>query len=204
MGGKKSVNFNTFIFLPVVFVFLVSCSQRSLSIFFDLPPEKANASAKRIQNQRQTQAQEKAQLIPAEGTKKKKEVDRPEIESTMVWVKALNHLPKINGQPDWMEALRTGVVAPRASIDGDGKPDAQVFKFDFYLPGPSDQFDAFFPHSAHTEWLGCDSCHPTIFRTRGTKVTMADLYAGKYCAVCHGPVAFGLSECARCHTGMGK
>jgi c(7)-type cytochrome triheme protein len=60
------------------------------------------------------------------------------------------------------------------------------------------------PRTANTEWLACDSCHPKIFRTRGTKITMADLQGGKYCGVCHGRVAFGLDQCARCHVAMAQ
>lgn len=199
MGRRNIVKFSTLALLPVAAVFLISCSQRTLSVFFDLPPEKPASAAKPTP----AKAQAKSHAEQAQ-TEEMRAAERPEIESTLVWDQAVKQLPQFNSKPDWVQALQTGIVKPRASIEDNKNPDALVFKYDFYYPGPSAQYDAFFPHSSHTEWLGCDSCHPKIFRTRGVKVTMSDLYAGKYCAVCHGSVAFGLTECTRCHTAMGK
>ncbi len=53
--------------------------------------------------------------------------------------------------------------------------------------------------------LSCSDCHnPVVFpkMKQGTvKITMNDLYAGKYCGKCHnGEKAFMIKEhCARCH-----
>jgi c(7)-type cytochrome triheme protein len=53
--------------------------------------------------------------------------------------------------------------------------------------------------------LTCSYCHnPAVFpkMKQGTiKITMNDLYAGKYCGKCHdGKKAFWIKEnCARCH-----
>lgn len=53
--------------------------------------------------------------------------------------------------------------------------------------------------------LTCSDCHnPAVFpkMKQGTvKITMNDLYAGKYCGKCHdGKKAFQIKEnCARCH-----
>ena len=113
-------------------------------------------------------------------------------------------LPKNKlGQHDWMEAVRQSVIKPKSAIGGPRTPNF-VFKFDFYLPGPTPMFDALFPHSSHTQWLDCSSCHPKIFRYRGTKITMQDIRERKYCGVCHGPVAFpaDADNCGRCHTAM--
>jgi c(7)-type cytochrome triheme protein len=56
-----------------------------------------------------------------------------------------------------------------------------------------------------TAGLTCSDCHnPEIFpkMKQGTvKITMSDLYAGKYCGKCHdGKKAFLIKEnCTRCH-----
>jgi c(7)-type cytochrome triheme protein len=76
------------------------------------------------------------------------------------------------------------------------------FRYDFRLQGPSEVFDAFFPHSAHVEWLACETCHPRIFPYRGEAITMESVNNGETCGVCHGPVAFPPAACFRCHTGM--
>ena len=94
--------------------------------------------------------------------------DRPPIEKAASWPEAKKFLPKdAMGKADWMQALRQGVVRPRNAIPGTEKrDDALLFGFDFFLPGPDKMFDAYFPHSSHTEWLACDSCHPRIFPKR--------------------------------------
>jgi c(7)-type cytochrome triheme protein len=58
-----------------------------------------------------------------------------------------------------------------------------------------------FSHRTH-RWVECPSCHSNLFDTTGgaAKMTAADLYGGKYCAVCHGKVAYDLiTRCERCH-----
>jgi len=63
-----------------------------------------------------------------------------------------------------------------------------------------------FPHAPHTRWVPCESCHDQLFPMSAgqTKLTMADLAAGKYCGVCHGTgkAAFDLTQCARCHAKL--
>ncbi len=72
-----------------------------------------------------------------------------------------------------------------------------------HLPGPDTTFDARFPHSTHTEWLACATCHPRIFPYRNTPVTMGDVFTGRFCGECHGKVSFPVaSGCERCHTRL--
>ncbi|UCF19039.1 MAG: hypothetical protein JSU87_14075 [Gemmatimonadota bacterium] len=93
-----------------------------------------------------------------------------------------------SGGIDWVAALRRGVIG--------GRPAGPRFGFDFYFG----EMEAYFPHSSHTEWLGCESCHPAIYRTRGSsKTSMAEIQAGESCGVCHGKVSFGTEVCERCH-----
>ena len=52
--------------------------------------------------------------------------------------------------------------------------------------------------------LKCNDCHTKIFpMKKGTKITMADMNAGKNCGTCHnGEKAFKSSDaasCAKCH-----
>jgi c(7)-type cytochrome triheme protein len=59
-----------------------------------------------------------------------------------------------------------------------------------------------FPHAPHTRWLPCEICHTRLFPMAGgqTTIAMADISKGKYCGTCHGTIAFGTTDCARCHT----
>lgn len=51
----------------------------------------------------------------------------------------------------------------------------------------------------------CNNCHPSIFQMKkgSTKITMADINAGKFCGACHnGTKAFKAGDaanCAKCH-----
>ena len=59
-----------------------------------------------------------------------------------------------------------------------------------------------FPHSAHIEMFGCDSCHPDLFKAaRGAnKSTMEEMENGSSCGACHdGSGAFSIDECESCH-----
>jgi c(7)-type cytochrome triheme protein len=51
--------------------------------------------------------------------------------------------------------------------------------------------------------MKCNECHSKIFRMKkgSTKMKMADIYAGKFCGVCHnGQRAFKpAGNCAKCH-----
>jgi c(7)-type cytochrome triheme protein len=130
----------------------------------------------------------------------------PETEKTLDPDSVLKLLPRDHaGNVDWMEAQRAEVIRPRDGVDGPRtrRRDAFEFKFDFYLAGANEMFDAYFPHSAHTELMDCSQCHPRIFKTRGVEITMADVLQGRYCGECHGKVAFNpATACERCHTGM--
>lgn len=59
-----------------------------------------------------------------------------------------------------------------------------------------------FSHKKHAVWNGCELCHPDIYAVKAgaTKYTMQDVFAGKYCGLCHGSVAFPAIDCQRCHT----
>ncbi|HET6513816.1 MAG TPA: cytochrome c3 family protein [Thermodesulfovibrionales bacterium] len=65
----------------------------------------------------------------------------------------------------------------------------------------SSGFPVKFNHEFHTK-LGCKECHLGIFLMKrgSTRITMDDIYQGKYCGECHnGKRAFPPTECSRCH-----
>lgn len=188
--------------------FAVSCSDETLSLFFDITPptqqEKAAEAAAK-------EAEARAVAVKAGEPVVEEESERPEIEAILDWEQASELLPKDDmDEVDWMAALRQGIIKPRAQITGQGDPKANLFKFDFYFAGPDPESDAWFPHSAHTEWLTCESCHPAIFPYRELGmdpsgkygIVMDQVFEGEYCGKCHGTVAFVLDSCNRCHTKM--
>jgi c(7)-type cytochrome triheme protein len=62
--------------------------------------------------------------------------------------------------------------------------------------------DVVYPHKQHTEWLDCSNCHPAIFvpQKGANSISMASILLGEKCGVCHGKVAFPVSECRLCHS----
>ena len=105
---------------------------------------------------------------------------------------------------DWVKALREGKIKPKAKRDGSGEMividmdiDIPVTKF---KPAPP---NVVYPHKAHTEWLDCTNCHTEIFNMKkggNPDMSMRKIISGQYCGVCHGKVAFPLTDCFRCHS----
>jgi len=105
---------------------------------------------------------------------------------------------------DWMKAEDEGRVKLK-----DYLPGISIKKKK--LSNPKDQSlesqneampNIIFSHKKHAVWNGCEVCHPDIFSVkRGESVySMADIFDGRYCGVCHGRVAFPNQDCQRCHT----
>ncbi len=194
---------------------LSSCSDRALEIFFDIPPPtaeekaaeaKAQAEAQKAEIQKSQAAVEAPAKTPEAAAIAKAQKEPPEIEKIFDWKKARAMLPKDakgrKGKVNWTQAVREGIIRPRESIDGSPRPPGYVFRYDFFIPSEEKGFEAYFPHSTHTEWLACESCHPRIFPTRDITYTKRDLKKGKYCGVCHAKkngTAFWLRSCDRCH-----
>ena len=110
------------------------------------------------------------------------------------------------GFVDWGKAITDGIIAPRESING--KPpirseDAQAFSGDILIKSRMKFMpDVIFPHSAHTEWLKCSTCHPGIFKKKAgaTPITMSGIWKGQFCGRCHDKVAFPTRNCFKCHS----
>ncbi|WP_199229726.1 c(7)-type cytochrome triheme domain-containing protein, partial [Azospirillum sp. TSO22-1] len=116
---------------------------------------------------------------------------------------AFGELPKGNSgnKIDWVKALRSGAVFPRVDKEGTKTP-KQTMDLDIIREVKGSMPDVVYPHLAHTEWLDCAQCHPKIFvpKKGGNPISMAAILMGQYCGVCHGKVAFPVSECSKCHS----
>ena len=118
-------------------------------------------------------------------------------------------LPKrADNSIDWTAGINSKVIALRAGIDPRETQQA-VLDLDVELTTSSTPlYAAVFPHNAHTQWLSCSNCHPSIYplKQQGEPevVTMAKINAGESCGVCHGTVAFPVTACVRCHPAAGE
>lgn len=102
---------------------------------------------------------------------------------------------------DWVKALATQAINPRFDrIDPDKKP--FVLDLNIVREVKGSMPNVVYPHKQHTEWLDCSNCHPAIFTPKkgANQISMASIIMGQQCGVCHGKVAFPISECRRCHS----
>lgn len=103
-------------------------------------------------------------------------------------------------QVRWVQALEKGEIRPREKLF----PQTEVRKLDqdIILDAKGGMPAVRFPHRQHTEWLDCVNCHEGIFKTQigASKISMFKILQGEQCGVCHGAVAFPLTECTRCHS----
>lgn len=115
---------------------------------------------------------------------------------------ALSRLPgdAAGNKVDWIRALRNGYIRPRSELKQNAP--VRILETDILLNKTGSIPRVRFPHKAHTEWLDCGNCHDHIFKSKAgaTPITMGKILEGEYCGVCHGAVAFPLTECNRCHS----
>ncbi len=102
---------------------------------------------------------------------------------------------------DWVGALGKKQIQPRWDAR-DPKADATVMDLNIIREVKGSMPDVVFPHKQHTEWLDCSNCHPAIFvpQKGANQISMAAIMLGQKCGVCHGKVAFPVSECRLCHS----
>ena len=101
----------------------------------------------------------------------------------------------------WVKALEQGLITPRASILPG--TEVKVLDQDVILPRTGEMPMVRFPHKQHTEWLDCSNCHEKLFKSKAgatKELNMFQILQGEYCGLCHGAVAFPLTECRRCHS----
>jgi c(7)-type cytochrome triheme protein len=102
---------------------------------------------------------------------------------------------------DWVKTLADGKIAPRFDrLDPEAKPILMDLNIIREVKGSMP--NVVYPHKQHTEWLDCSNCHPAIFipQKGANQISMAAILLGEKCGVCHGKVAFPVSECRRCHS----
>jgi c(7)-type cytochrome triheme protein len=112
-------------------------------------------------------------------------------------------LPKASAgnHVDWVKALGDKSIDPRWDRN-DPKAAAVVMDLNIVREVKGSMPDVVYPHKQHTEWLDCANCHPSIFipQKGANQISMASILLGQKCGVCHGKVAFPVSECRLCHS----
>lgn len=123
------------------------------------------------------------------------------------FIKFAENMPKdaFGNEIDWEKAEIEGKLKLIDRIENLKMPKKPEFKkpVDFQLNAKVEGLpNIIFSHKKHTDWMGCEGCHPEIFlgvKKGLTKYSMADIFQGKYCGFCHGSVAFPLTNCQKCH-----
>jgi c(7)-type cytochrome triheme protein len=102
---------------------------------------------------------------------------------------------------NWVSSLEAGKIKPRWDRDDPGA-NAVVMDLNIVREVKGSMPDVVYPHKQHTEWLDCSNCHPQIFipQKGANQISMASIMLGQKCGVCHGKVAFPVSECRLCHS----
>lgn len=179
---------------------LTACSNKTLGLFFDIPPPKPKTEQAEDVDDNASENTSNSAFDTWTGAIQinTDNQDLP-IESLTKWEDVLEALPKdYKKDADWSAAVEQGIIRPRTGADPRSQL-ASIFKYDFIISAKKPKNDAFFPHSAHTEWLGCKNCHMTIYPNKRNPSKMRDMKKGESCGKCHGNVAFSLKQCKRCH-----
>lgn len=192
------------IFLVALLPLVTSCSGGALRVFFDIPERGPDPRRTATASAGEPGWSEPKKVVTPEQAEIRKQII-----TAKTWEEARALLPLDRpgkkGQVKWTEAVKSGIIDPLPSQEGPRPREIIAFKYDFFYPAPETDpgFEIYFPHSTHTEWVGCDSCHPKIFPIRGgVELSKSALKKGKLCGVCHQKkpgVAFSLKSCDRCH-----
>lgn len=118
-------------------------------------------------------------------------------------LQAFNDMARSNAgnRVDWVKSLAQGKFAPRADrVDPKAAP--MVMDLNIVREVKGSMPDVVYPHKQHTQILDCSNCHPAIFKPQkgANQISMAGILLGEACGVCHGKVAFPVSECRLCHS----
>lgn len=166
-------------------------------------PAKGGASGQASVNSfnRLLRPPEKRNLSPMEDG-----IHDPANDSTAILqppLQAFAGLPKANvgNGVDWVKALNESKITPRFDRS-DPNAVAAVMDLNIVREVKGSMPNVVYPHKAHTQWLDCSNCHPDIFipQKGANQISMAQILMGQKCGVCHGKVAFPISECRRCHS----
>ena len=102
---------------------------------------------------------------------------------------------------DWVKSLESKKIQPRYDrTDPNAVP--IVMDLNIVREVKGSMPNVVYPHKQHTEWLDCSNCHPAIFipQKGANNISMASILLGEKCGVCHGKVAFPVSNCRLCHS----
>ena len=106
---------------------------------------------------------------------------------------------------DWTKSLHKDLIKPLYDhLDPSKKPMPMNLNIVMEVKGSTP--DVVFPHEVHTELFDCNGCHPQVFvpQKGANKISMAEIMLGQKCGICHGSVAFPVSECKSCHSSSGS
>lgn len=111
---------------------------------------------------------------------------------------------RFGNKVNWVKAEESGQIRLKDFLEGVSF-DEEPLKYSSEVEMKSrisEIPDIIYSHKKHTAWIGCEVCHPDIFEIEkgGTKYTMQEIFAGKYCGACHGKVAFPNLNCRGCHS----
>ena len=116
---------------------------------------------------------------------------------------AYGPLPKslAGNRVNWVKAIEENKINPRWDRQ-DPTAAPVVIDLNIVREVKGSMPDVVYPHKQHTEWLDCSNCHPAIFvpQKGANAISMAAILLGEKCGVCHGKVAFPVSECRLCHS----
>lgn len=100
----------------------------------------------------------------------------------------------------WPVAIREKQISPRDSLHK--AVNSGSYEEDVFLNLNGGMPAVRFPHTVHNAWLDCSNCHDHLFKKKrgASGISMFLILQGEQCGVCHGAVAFPLTECARCHS----
>lgn len=121
----------------------------------------------------------------------------------MAPLSAYGPLPKslAGNRINWVKAIEENKINPRWDRN-DPAATPVVIDLNIVREVKGSMPDVVYPHKQHTEWLDCSNCHPAIFNPQkgSNAISMAAILLGEKCGVCHGKVAFPVSECRLCHS----
>jgi len=106
---------------------------------------------------------------------------------------------------DWVKSKQKGQIKPLYDFRDPAKQPMPM-DLNIVMEVKGSMPNVVFPHKAHTEILDCSNCHEAIFipKKGGNPMSMAEIMLGQKCGVCHGSVAFPVTECKRCHSESRK
>lgn len=106
---------------------------------------------------------------------------------------------------DWTKSLHSKKIQPLYDrLDPSKKP--QPMDLNIVLEVKGSTPNVLFPHKTHTELLDCGVCHPEVFvpQKGANQMSMAEIMLGQKCGICHGSVAFPITDCKACHNSSKK